>query len=731
MSGVFLAGAVLHAFRARRSESPRVHWLLAVLCALPVPFLLLQVLEFDAATPGATGTVRRIQCVVACTFLVVYPYFLALVTHVRGRWMPRLIALTAVLMAAKGVTSPTGLWLRTIDEVHPVTMPWGEGIQRASGQPSAWMLVTLLTWVALTAYGIACALHYRRRPDAVGARALMVFHGFFLVAMIHDLLLAAGFFTSIPLSIFSAPILVGGMWWRTAVEDRRRVDALRDLYGSAADAILVMDAATGAIREVNRSACRVLGRERAELTGVALDTAIAPADRRLLEQTMARVARERGAEPAMIEVSCRRSAGADFPAQILLRFAVLEAQDSIVASLRDVTELATAEAERKRLELQMQHAQRLESLGVLAGGIAHDFNNILTAILGRLSLLEGRVKGDRSTAHLAEAELAVKRAADLCRQMLVYAGKGRAQIGPIDLSRLVDEMGRMLEVSVGKQVELRRELAVDLPPIEGDASQLRQVVMNLITNAAEAIGTRPGHVVLRTRQIAGQDLPTARFVTGPPAGASAYLLIEVADDGSGMDETTRHRMFDPFFTTKFTGRGLGMSAILGILRDHHGALTVESEPGLGTTVGVYLPAIAEVAAPAAPTPELVRGGEMRALVADDDDAVRVLTVGMLERLGFEPIAVPSGVGCIEACAKDDRIGLAIIDVNMPGMDGLTTLAAIRAHRAELPVILITGESLATAETAAAALERVTVLPKPYDLAALSQAIERTRLPVGA
>jgi PAS domain S-box-containing protein len=734
LAGVFVAGTVLHAFRASTAEKPAVQWFLSAICALPVLFLLLQAREYSLADPASVGSIRRCETAAAGLFLVIYPWFLALVTRARGRLMPLLIAGAGLVMTARGVTSPTGLWLRTIDEVRIETLPWGETIYHAHGQPSLWIVYTLALWVVLTIYGIACALRYRRRhPDAVGARALALFHAFFFVAMIHDMAVDAVGATSIGLSIFCAPLLVGGMWWRSAVEERRRVAALRDLFGGAADGIVVLDAASGAIREINLAATRILARERSALVGNRLDALVSDEDRPRFSALLERVAREHGREPAMIAVLCRRPSGEEFPAQVMLRFAMLESLPSVVASLRDVSELARAEAERKQLELQMLHAQRLESLGVLAGGIAHDFNNILTAILGRLGLVSSKVESPSARSHLAEAELAVQRAADLCRQMLVYAGKGKPQVRPIDLSRLVDEMGRMLEVSVPRQIELRHDLADGLPPVAGDANQLRQVVMNLITNAAEAIGGQAGRIVLRTRAVDAASLPPERFVSGGPT-TGACVAIEVADSGCGMDEATRRRMFDPFFTTKFTGRGLGMSAILGIVRDHGGGLSVESEIGRGTTITVYLPARPEpVPIPAAPEPP-ARPDQLtvRALLADDDDAVRVLTAGMLEHLGIDSLVTASGAQALAAYAEQERhLQLVLLDVNMPAPDGIAVLRELRSRHPELPIVLMSGRPVTDIPAEVLEQEHTTFLPKPYTLEELSEAIARTQGRVGA
>src|SRR6188768_1308711 len=238
----------------------------------------------------------------------------------------------------------------------------------------------------------------------------------------------------------------------------------------------------------------------------------------------------------------------------------------------------------------MLETQKLESLGVLAGGIAHDFNNLLTVILGNASIsrLEPGISAEEST-RLATIVTAAQRAADLCRQLLAYAGKGAFVIERLDLNRVAQETARLLELSV-HTCTLEYDLAPGLPAIEADTSQIRQVIMNLVLNAAEAIGSRPGRIQVTTAAVTLRD---GDLHDALPAGtrlAGSFVRLEITDDGVGIPPDVRARIFDPFFTTKFTGRGLGLAAVLGIVRSHDGALTVRSQAGLGSTFCVYLPA---------------------------------------------------------------------------------------------------------------------------------------------
>ena len=260
----------------------------------------------------------------------------------------------------------------------------------------------------------------------------------------------------------------------------------------------------------------------------------------------------------------------------------------VVCSFSDITERRNVEDERKSLERKLQESQRLESLGVLAGGVAHDFNNLLTGIIGYASL--ARQEANAAGRDFLDRVLqSAQRAADLCAQMLAYSGRGRFVVVPLDLSQAVRDLAALLQTSAAKAT-LSLDLADGLPPVLADASQIRQVVLNLVHNAAEALGERGGSVAVRTgaARRGRDDLRGAYPDDDLPEGE--YVFIEVADTGCGMDAETRRRVFEPFFTTKFLGRGLGLAAVLGIVRGHRGAIEVTSEPGLGTTVRVWFPA---------------------------------------------------------------------------------------------------------------------------------------------
>jgi len=401
----------------------------------------------------------------------------------------------------------------------------------------------------------------------------------------------------------------------------------------------------------------------------------------------------------------------------------------------------------KSLQAQMEHMQRLESLGILAGGIAHDFNNILTSIMGSAGLARQSAENGNPVVgeYLDRIETSAERAGDLCRQMLAYSGRSNPVIGRVSLSDAVQEMGRLLEATIPKHVCLEYELAPDLPEVDADRAQISQVIMNLVINAHEAIGgasssresgggtggegsaVQPaGTIRITTGHVRLDSRTRASAVVGGDRDEGDYVFLDVTDTGCGMDADTRQRVFDPFFTTKFTGRGLGMSAVLGIVRGHHGAILLTTEPGRGTSFRVLFPAAGPPRVTSAVADHVATWrGNGTVLVVDDEEAVRHVTRAMLDRMGFHTVCAENGVRGIEQLDNGARNAVCVLlDMTMPLMNGAETLRHIRSRRPQLPVLLISGY---TAEDAAAHLggDRFTAfLQKPFRAADLELALRR-------
>ncbi|MBV9742932.1 MAG: PAS domain S-box protein, partial [Acidobacteriia bacterium] len=380
---------------------------------------------------------------------------------------------------------------------------------------------------------------------------------------------------------------------------------------------------------------------------------------------------------------------------------------------RDITE-------QKRTAEQIQQTQKLESLGVLAGGIAHDFNNLLTGIMGNASIAAEELTAQHPAREPIEAVLsASERASQLARQMLAYSGKGHFVLEQIDLSQRIRETIPLIKGAIPSAIELRLELEDQLPAIEADTAQIQQLIMNVIINGAEAVpeGTR-GMVTVRTRrrEVDEEYLRSHIASSNQELKPGPYVLFEVSDTGSGMDRTTLARIFDPFFTTKFTGRGLGLAAVLGIVRGHHGSIEVQSAVGQGTVFRFLFPVAAAVRAQKAkPQPQaLDRQGAGTVLVVDDEQVVREMASQALERYGYNPLAAEDGARALDIFHRhQDEIVCVVLDLTMPVMSGEEALARMKSLRPNVPVILSSGFNEAQAIERFQGKGLAGFLQKPY------------------
>ncbi len=360
----------------------------------------------------------------------------------------------------------------------------------------------------------------------------------------------------------------------------------------------------------------------------------------------------------------------------------------------DITERKLAEEERVTLQRKALEAQKLESLGLLAGGIAHDFNNLLTVILGqsslaRLSLADTQVTRDA----FDQIESAGQRAADLCRQMLAYAGGTPLARQTIDLNTLVSELTPLLRASVVKDATLRFELAPLLPAIEADPTQMRQVIMNLVINASEALGPGGGTIRVTTALRGPRPDELSHAVHDPGPAPLNPVCLSVADTGCGMKPELRAKIFEPFFTTKFTGRGLGLASVLGIARAHQSLFCLQSEPGAGSTFALFFPASTGPAAPrpAGEAAEIFTRRRGRILLADDEPALISVILPMLKRQGYEVVTAVDGREAVEKFnASPEAFVAVILDCTMPKLDGIGALEAMRRLRPHVPALITSG-----------------------------------------
>ncbi len=408
-----------------------------------------------------------------------------------------------------------------------------------------------------------------------------------------------------------------------------------------------------------------------------------------------------------------------------IRGSSIPSQDAVTGILSwtgvflDVTSERETMAESRKIERKMQDAQKLESLGVLAGGVAHDFNNLLTGVLGNASMARATLNPDpKLHEFLTTIENAARRAADLCRQLLAYAGRGSLQEMPMDMSKLVRETVDLLKVSVSKRAILEFDLADSLPAVSIDPTQIRQVVMNLVTNASDALGTRDGRIRVSTSLVCPNPDLVNRAVYSPDKVSGEFVCLEISDTGCGMSPQTRRKIFDPFFTTKFTGRGLGLAAVLGIARRHNAILQVESAEDEGSTFRLLIPPASHrtrlANEPAIDEDALTLTGNM--LVVDDEPAVRQIVCKMLRSFGVEVVEAEDGEAALmEIGRASNQFSLVLLDITMPKLDGMETLPRIRAMNPTLPVVIMSGYAQSDTEFRRTKHKASGFLQKPFSV----------------
>lgn len=486
---------------------------------------------------------------------------------------------------------------------------------------------------------------------------------------------------------------------------QQKLSALLTAVVESSDDAIISKNLDGVIQSWNRGAEEIFGYTSEEAVGKEI-TLIIPPDR--LEEETGIIERIRaGGRVKHFETVRARKNGTQI--QVALTISPISDPSGVVVG---ASQIARDITEQKQLEEHLRQTQKLESLGVLAGGLAHDFNNLLTGIVGNASL----AALDPGDQHAVEARIqeilsASDRAALLVRQMLAYCGKGQFVVETLDLSSQVKEIVTLLRPSISRLVEIDLRLDPALPKVNADRSQLQQVIMNLAINGAEAIGDRPGVVTITT---------SSRDCDGQP-----HVVMEITDTGCGMDEHTKARIFDPFFTTKFTGRGLGLAAVMGIIHGHRGSISVESEPGRGSRFSVIFPAATALLPAAKLEPTVEERGQGNILVVDDEDLVRTMAKFTLERCGYTVELAQDGRDAIDAFSvRPNDFAAVLLDLTMPVMSGEEALRLIRQIRPNIPIVLSSGFS----ETEA--LERfkktglACFLQKPYTASALARRIKQ-------
>ena len=489
--------------------------------------------------------------------------------------------------------------------------------------------------------------------------------------------------------------------------------------------IALVDSLSGEIREVNPKFAAIAGRSMEEMVQTGWREITHPDDLQEDLDLMALFNAGRSDGYQMEKRYLRPDGSPVWINMTISRVAVKEKEaPRHLCMIEEITARKEAENARKEFDRQLLQTQKLESLGVLAGGIAHDFNNILMAIIGNADLALMKLPKESPVAdNLHAIETASARAADLAKQMLAYSGKGMFVVQPVDLNRLLEEMLHILKVSISKKAALSLNMSASLPAVEADATQIRQLIMNLVINASEAIGEQNGVITITTESLACDREYLKNFRTDELMAEGEYVTLEVSDNGCGMDPVTMSKIFDPFFTTKFIGRGLGMAAVQGIVRGHKGAIRVFSEPGLGTTFKLILPAGAKSDLPVAQGVKADEwGGSGKVLLVDDEESVQVTGSMMLRTLGFTPLVAGDGREAVEMFRSVPDIAFVILDLTMPRMDGEQCLRELRKLRPDVKVIMSSGYS--EQEVTARFLGKGTAsfIQKPYKISELREVI---------
>ncbi len=500
---------------------------------------------------------------------------------------------------------------------------------------------------------------------------------------------------------------------------------LNSVVNGTPDAIYVKDLKgrymlfnSSAEKFVGKSAAEVIGKDDTFLLPPAEAIAVMEGDRKVIEEGTVR-----SYEEVVTDVTGRITT-------FLSTKGPLFNTDGITFGLfgiaRDITDRKQAEEEKLRFEQQFQHTQKLESLGVLSGGIAHDFNNILAIIMGYCSLT--KLNYETAEKNIPIIEDAAERASGLCRQMMAYAGKAQLTMTKIDIVEKVDQIVSMLQATLPLNAVIKTDLSAEIPLIDGDSSQLGQVVMNLIINASEAIGTEQGKVDLSLSKIKVKAGKVYEDYHGKPIPPGEYVCLEVTDNGCGMDEETKWRIFEPFYTTKFTGRGLGMSAVLGIIKSHGGALQLFTQPGEGTTFKVYLPvpwknstgdAVQAVSAPSTPWT-----GSGTILLVEDEDQIRDIARSFLEMFGFTVLEAVNGREALEMYQKNAaEITLVVTDMGMPVMDGYELFHKLKSLDPELPIIVSSGYGDVEVSARIGSDNIAGIISKPYNPSQLREVLK--------
>ncbi|SEA60093.1 PAS domain S-box-containing protein [Desulfuromusa kysingii] len=499
------------------------------------------------------------------------------------------------------------------------------------------------------------------------------------------------------------------------------------IFRLSPDAIALTRMKDGLYLDVNIAFVNIVGWSYEQIVGHSahadgLDIWRNPEDRQRMLQIL-----EKKGEMNALEIDFKGKNNKIIHGSMSARIIEINNETCILSITRDISERLALQKKQQDLEQQMLQVQKLESLGVLAGGIAHDFNNILMAVIGNCDLAQRRLNPESAVmGNLHQIKLATSKAADLSNQMLAYSGKGKFVIESLNLSLIIEEMKQILSISSSKKATLRYDLTPNIPDIEADATQIRQIVMNLVINASDAIGNNSGIIAISTGVMRCERDYLQSTWLDEKLEEGDYTYIEVADTGCGMTDDMVKRIFEPFYTTKFTGRGLGMAAVLGIVRGHKGAIKIYTELGKGSTLKVLFPTSNLTAARQQIEPE---GSPLKekglVLLIDDEEAVLNISQEMLSEFGFEVITARDGIEALQIFKqRHEQIRFVLMDLTMPNMDGEEAFREFRRIDPQVKVIICSGYNEQEVSQKFVGKGLAGFLKKPYMLSELQNTIQK-------
>ncbi len=493
-------------------------------------------------------------------------------------------------------------------------------------------------------------------------------------------------------------------------------------FNEAPDMFIVVDAESATIKLCNNTLCMTLGRTRDTIVGNDVDAIYHPD----CYGEVKRVLRELLLEGQVFSEALQLLGSDGKPVPVSLHIAaVFDDSGEILESRCVLRNMALhQEVARLQLELRLQAAQKMESLALLAGGVAHDFNNLLVTIIGNAGLAALELPTESPVQpKLTDIQIAAKRAADLTKQLMAYSATGDQEKSAFDLTKVVREMSHLLEISLAEKAGLHYDLSNNPVPIMGEITQVRQIIMNLLTNSSDAIGDDSGLITIRTgiEDVSQGYLATTLMGSGLSPGRYGY--VEISDTGGGITPREQEQMFDPFFSTKAKGHGLGLAAVLGIVRNHEGTLRVYSEHGSGTTIKILMPIVPQEDPPGVAPPRTRAPRGEHVMVVDDEEHVRVIAKRMLEHHGFEVATCADGREALAAYqASSKKIDVVLMDISMPHMGGVAAFKAIRECDPKARIVLMSGYNQPHAANALKGRAYAGFLQKPFEVLALLDVI---------